>query len=57
MGTVTVVLFGLTANKYRKRDYICNVYKFAEDTIPSRKLCPMVVPLTCDVFLLWKANL
>ena len=33
IGTITVLLFGLTARKYkyRKRDDICNVYQFAED--------------------------
>ena len=33
VGTATIVLFGLTAKryKYRKRDDICNVYQFAED--------------------------
>ena len=33
VGIVTLMLFGVCARKYkyRKRDDICNVYKFAED--------------------------
>ena len=33
VGIVTLILFGVCARKYRyrKRDDICNVYKFAED--------------------------
>jgi len=35
IGTITLIIFVFTARKYkyRKRDDICNIYQFAEDSL------------------------